>query len=98
MPSSGGQTYALRSEEHTSELQSHDNLACRLLLEQKSAHQPRAARRARPGGGGARRRPPRLGGGAPLAGHPARRRAALFFLMIGGPPISAPFPSTALFR
>src|SRR3954462_7937385 len=31
MPSSGGQTCA-RSEEHTSELQSHDNLVCRLLL------------------------------------------------------------------
>src|SRR3954464_796040 len=34
MPSSGGQTCA-RSEEHTSELQSHDNLVCRLLLEKK---------------------------------------------------------------
>src|SRR3954464_1854979 len=28
--------HALRSEEHTSELQSHDNLVCRLLLETKS--------------------------------------------------------------
>src|SRR5690242_21322465 len=27
--------YALRSEEHTSELQSHVNLVCRLLLEKK---------------------------------------------------------------
>src|SRR3954462_733007 len=35
MPSSGFQTCALRSEEHTSELQSHDNLVCRLLLEKK---------------------------------------------------------------
>src|SRR3954464_4752031 len=34
MPSSGFQTCA-RSEEHTSELQSHDNLVCRLLLEKK---------------------------------------------------------------
>src|SRR3954462_3670778 len=33
MPSSGVQTCALRSEEHTSELQSHDNLVCRLLLD-----------------------------------------------------------------
>src|SRR3954467_2900413 len=32
MPSSGFQTCA-RSEAHTSELQSHDNLVCRLLLE-----------------------------------------------------------------
>src|SRR3954463_2770651 len=31
----GVQTCALRSEEHTSELQSHDNLVCRLLLEKK---------------------------------------------------------------
>src|SRR3954462_11030318 len=33
MPSSAGQKCALRSEEHTSELQSHDNLVCLLLLE-----------------------------------------------------------------
>src|SRR3954462_1515558 len=39
MPSSGVQTCALRSEEHTSELQSHDNLVCRLLLE-KTHHPP----------------------------------------------------------
>src|SRR3954463_16836042 len=30
---------ARRSEEHTSELQSHDNLACRLLLEKKNKRQ-----------------------------------------------------------
>src|SRR3954466_12548531 len=36
MPSSACKTSALRSEEHTSELQSHDKLVCRLLLEQKS--------------------------------------------------------------
>src|ERR1022692_407413 len=35
MPSSGFQTGALRSEEHTSELQSPCNLVCRLLLEKK---------------------------------------------------------------
>src|SRR3954465_12218652 len=29
----GVQTCAIRSEEHTSELQSHDNLVCRLLFE-----------------------------------------------------------------
>src|SRR3954464_11947116 len=34
MPSSGFQK--CRSEEHTSELQSHDNLVCRLLLEKKN--------------------------------------------------------------
>src|SRR3954462_11625323 len=36
MPSSACKTCA-RSEEHTSELQSHDNLVCRLLLE-KNKH------------------------------------------------------------
>src|SRR5258706_11824769 len=30
-----GQTHAIRSEEHTSELQSLTNLVCRLLLEKK---------------------------------------------------------------
>src|SRR3954449_11099104 len=33
MPSSACQTCALRSEEHTSELQSHSHLVCRLLLD-----------------------------------------------------------------
>src|SRR3954466_10076 len=37
MPSSACQKSALRSEEHTSELQSHDNLVCRLLLEKTTA-------------------------------------------------------------
>src|SRR5260370_5633532 len=32
---SGGRRTAARSEEHTSELQSHLNLVCRLLLEKK---------------------------------------------------------------
>src|SRR5258708_12095106 len=38
------QTCALpiRSEEHTSELQSHLNLVCRLLLEKKTSHHPRS--------------------------------------------------------
>src|SRR5690242_20784793 len=31
---------ALRSEEHTSELQSHVNLVCRLLLEKKNKNTP----------------------------------------------------------
>src|SRR5260370_6126128 len=32
---SSGRRYDMRSEEHTSELQSHLNLVCRLLLEKK---------------------------------------------------------------
>src|SRR3954449_604766 len=39
MPSSGVQTCA-RSEEHTSELQSHSHLVCRLLLEKKKTQHP----------------------------------------------------------
>src|SRR5207237_9225613 len=33
--SSGDKNFPIRSEEHTSELQSHLNLVCRLLLEKK---------------------------------------------------------------
>src|SRR5690606_41526695 len=34
-PAAAGQLVAARSEEHTSELQSRENLVCRLLLEKK---------------------------------------------------------------
>src|SRR3954467_15207899 len=37
-----------RSEEHTSELQSHDNLVCRLLLEKKQKDAPTEALRLPP--------------------------------------------------
>src|SRR5260221_1148892 len=37
-----------RSEEHTSELQSHSDLVCRLLLEKKKHERDRLGRRARP--------------------------------------------------
>src|SRR5260370_19861342 len=37
---------AVRSEEHTSELQSHLNLVCRLLLEKKKRRQRRLVRSA----------------------------------------------------
>src|SRR5690606_11161740 len=36
-----GSTWTLRSEEHTSELQSRENLVCRLLLEKKKNIQPK---------------------------------------------------------
>src|SRR5690242_20364149 len=51
---------AMRSEEHTSELQSHVNLVCRLLLEKKNhamAEQGAARRKSVSGLGLARRRP-----------------------------------------
>src|SRR3954464_14895151 len=50
----GVQTCALRSEEHTSELQSHDNLVCRLLLETTSTAGRR--RHDTPSGTGGQRR------------------------------------------
>src|SRR5690242_13805372 len=40
------QVQALRSEEHTSELQSHVNLVCRLLLEKKKSNQCEIPRRS----------------------------------------------------
>src|SRR3954449_1690525 len=45
MPSSGVQT--CRSEEHTSELQSHSHLVCRLLLEKKKRAIHRSKRSSR---------------------------------------------------
>src|SRR3954466_12151552 len=106
MPSSGVQTCALRSEEHTSELQSHDNLVCRLLLENNSQ-----ARRDRPTHGDPASAPT----SSTPAQHPVRSagrrrllvplqyqvtgRASLgFFLMIRRPPRSTLFPYTTLFR
>src|SRR5690349_23822146 len=45
-PSSLVRAFSMRSEEHTSELQSRRDLVCRLLLEKKKQQQPRP--RARP--------------------------------------------------
>src|SRR3954464_3214692 len=105
MPSSGCQTCA-RSEEHTSELQSHDNLVCRLLLEKKQrttgmkrratiptmdpTDMPYAPQRSRARARGSARRE---------AGPWIRVRiSCFFFLMIRRPPRSTLFPYTTLFR
>src|ERR1022692_2774075 len=93
----------IRSEEHTSELQSPCNLVCRLLLEKKTKNRP---------GGGAPPRDPR--GLATRYGRRQRHRRpavlrlqprrpasaflAVFFLMIRRPPRSTLFPYTTLFR
>src|SRR3954467_13710221 len=97
MPSSGVQTCA-RSEEHTSELQSHDNLVCRLLLEKKTTR-PWMLSICSPT---ARCPPPALPT-RPALRSPSRRSclrrsATLFFLMIRRPPRSTLFPYTTLFR
>src|SRR3954464_4186096 len=105
MPSSGCKTCA-RSEEHTSELQSHDNLVCRLLLEKKHAHprRPRAHRAHSPAPAphDAAPRPPRPGPRVTVAPHAVAclisGLSVLFFLMIRRPPRSTLFPYTTLFR
>src|SRR3954466_10202060 len=68
----------IRSEEHTSELQSHDNLVCRLLLEKKNAVRSEGGF-GRPRGGRPSATPARPAGRAarPLRAGPARPRGAL---------------------
>src|SRR3954465_13253925 len=105
MPSSGVQTCG--SEEHTSELQSHDNLVCRLLLEKKntphtSPHEypapthppppPRTPLRTPRRARRQQRTPGRSAGGA-------RGRGRIgFFLKDRAPPESSPFPPNTPFR
>src|SRR5215475_91611 len=81
---------ARRSEEHTSELQSRENLVCRLLLEKKKTCHTAATR----------------SGAHSWRDHPVEHRAPqgdprllwFFFLMIRRPPRSTLFPYTTLFR
>src|SRR3954462_2578873 len=91
----GVQTCAHRSEEHTSELQSHDNLVCRLLLEKKKNTRRRSRRRSRgragraaccgraatPGCSAPIRRPPPL-----TPSPPPLTSAILFFFNDTAPP------------
>src|SRR3954467_11168241 len=79
----------IRSEEHTSELQSHDNIVCRLLLEKKKSNT--TALGARVLGWDSTTCAVRR---ASISGH----RPQVFFLMIRRPPRSTVFPYTTLFR
>src|SRR3954463_13486041 len=83
MPSDWSSDVCSRSEEHTSELQSHDNLVCRLLLE-KNAQVRHGQDRADAGGFGERLRGPRPRG---RFRSPARRpppsRRAMWRLFLG---------------
>src|SRR5579864_5661079 len=72
-----------RSEEHTSELQSHVKLVCRLLLEKKKPSTTPILRTVLK----------RCG-----EKHSIRSRGFSFFLMIRRPPRSTLFPYTTLFR
>src|SRR6266571_5332717 len=88
-----------RSEEHTSELQSHVNLVCRLLLEKKKQTQEelnsilqRARLLQQEVDSAARKYDLQLENATKgLASH-------IFFLMIRRPPRSTLFPYTTLFR
>src|SRR5829696_785747 len=96
----------LRSEEHTSELQSLTNLVCRLLLEKKK-------KRPVPGRAGTQKRDPHCQQPSrqDLLPPPACIKCSVvpscirggllllvFFLMIRRPPRSTLFPYTTLFR
>src|SRR3954465_13527633 len=103
MPSLLGDKTCARSEEHTSELQSHDNLVCRLLLEKNTQGQFRVRHRRR--GSQAPRGPPtpapraapRATGAPQPAGAPVAPANAprIFFLMIRRPPRPALLPYTS---
>src|SRR5476649_1321357 len=94
-PARAQRVTVLRSEEHTSELQSHSEIVCRLLLEKKK----KTAIAARPGRVFVVNLFEGIGGihahdvspGFPLLN-------LVFFLMIRRPPRSTLFPYTTLFR
>src|SRR6202521_555315 len=95
-----------RSEEHTSELQSPQNLVCRLLLEKKKQqtpeHTPRPQTTVRLLDGSTTHCAPRSSSSnrrTPCAHTNSARRLSVlfFFLMIRRPPRSTLFPYTALF-
>src|SRR6266571_2988038 len=102
----GSLTDLVRSEEHTSELQSHVKLVCRLLLEKKNNHnRGRRARAAHSLGSQTDRlstisRQPEGGAtNAECVSHPFIHPMILFFfLMMRPPPRSTLFPYTTLFR
>src|ERR1041385_1268327 len=91
----------VRSEEHTSELQSRLHLVCRLLLEKKKLarrfhggiaqqnHPSRTPRPARCVARGRACRQPRCGAERAISSF----SSLVFFLMIGRPPTSPLFPS-----
>src|SRR3954464_4097438 len=91
----GVQTCA-RSEEHTSELQSHDNLVCRLLLEKKentaitgSGAQPHSPHARAPAASARAPAGERVGGSGRGLGRPARPLCVFF--KRSGPPEIFPF-------
>src|SRR3954463_3104420 len=99
MPSACVQKCALpiRSEEHTSELQSHDKPVCRLLLEKKKGRSPDLSRPRKLACHVMSRSSSLLKRSGQKATGAGSRRSR-FFLMIRRPPRSTLFPYTTLFR
>src|SRR3954466_2066420 len=96
-----------RSEEHTSELQSHDNLVCRLLLEKKQTppRYPRPRRVARGAPHHRRRSPPGRAPSRPRCaaqvvppGGGMATRPRFFFLNNRAPPSFPPLPPPGVLR
>src|SRR6478672_8942107 len=85
----------MRSEEHTSELQSRSDLVCRLLLEKKNKQVDLAKPLEREGDRGIAGR---LVGCVGRAEHSSGSALEFFCLMIRRPPRSTLFPYTTLFR
>src|SRR3954463_15312100 len=99
MPSSACKKCA-RSEEHTSELQSHDNIVCRLLLEKKTIRSYRKGSRFTLTKGSVSL-PKNTGrwSGAPRLTPAQGPRSIDFFFSADGPPPSQPlFPPPPLSR
>src|SRR5579859_6143992 len=84
---------ALRSEEHTSELQSQSNIVCRLLLEKKKMAPSKLDGEVVPSLLVQLRRD-----AVAYVSPPRPWSASFFFLMIRRPPRSTLFPYTTLFR
>src|SRR5215204_6574212 len=104
MTMSPGRTWSLiwsmvRSEEHTSELQSHSDLVCRLLLEKKKKKHKNHFDSIPPSG--STNADQRSGTAERYCSRSRKTRNGacyVFFLMIPRPPRSTRFPYTTLFR
>src|SRR6266571_2515395 len=90
----GEQRPDVRSEEHTSELQSHVNLVCRLLLEKKKSNISTNKYNLISGVD----RCIYLNAMKKTTITSINRQTIIFFLMIRRPPRSTLFPYTTLFR
>src|SRR5471032_1392766 len=102
----GATAFLARSEEHTSELQSHHELVCRLLLEKKKTHDPWTVSKLRSAFVVPHTSSLRIFSCCKCFTRKSLRRSVqdrfhyglFFFLMIRRPPRSTLFPYTTLFR